>query len=920
MTGTNDIAAVYGKHMPTLSKWIELNKRSHALGHEFELRMAEIKDEYEKLPQNLKGTGPGTVNDFIEDSTTKGEWGFKPSYHDAGVIDPKLKTRFEAIQKQSPAAANVIKAVFRFGFDQHNSMKEALGSTISAQFDPAILEATDPAEIKQLEKEKQAALENVSRLYDTRDGVPYAPKQRQGMFAVVGSSDAYRAAKRAGDTKRMDELRGDANHYIVNFRDSSAGAEALAHEFKTKFGKDGGTWFERGTDQGNAAISPKEMGLYFTRMQHAIENSVDKEGAAAKAMGRLNRDLYLLNLSEHSARKAELGRENIASKSPVTGKGLDMMKAFVTHGRASANLIASLTNNVEMQQTIRQVKSEVEALDGSARTDAQRAFNEVMLRYAANLGVRPGRTIDKIVRGVSVYTLLTVPMYYLQNATQTAVITQPLLASKFGYGKSATHLARAYRDFFDFTKALSPLGRIDFKKAPADVRGVLKYLEDHDHLNAGYANELGSWEVNGLGVAGTAWNAVDRFLRLFPQRVEMMNRTTAGIAAYRLAREKGQSEAEATTYATQVIDQSHGDYSGFNSPTPFRKLGDFGKVALQFRKFQMISAALVVREFNRSFRGATPQEKWQGRAALGFLGAHMAAVGGIVGLPAANLFGPIVAGLMKLATGDDKDWDDWRHELRDKLGAGGEGDQRRLWSDFLYKGAPYALMNLDMSDRLGMGNVLALAPYSGIDEALTSQQKFYEAAGKAILGPSGGVVGKAINGWGYGVEQDDWTRFVESVLPSGVANVMKSGRIATQGLRAKAGETLIPAKDVDWSEALMIALGGTPRQLANQSEMASELYDVKQHYKGIETGITKRYVKARQQGDARTMQAMRQQWRDTQAAMKRDRLRPDPLSNLLTAPLTAAKRQRQVLGGVETERSTRKFVQDMLDTGEDAEP
>jgi hypothetical protein len=916
MSDTNAINKVYGHYMPTLDKWIDINRRSHALGHEFEQRMAEIKDEYEKQPAKLKGTGPGTISDFIEDSTTQGEWGFKPGYHDNGVINAKLKARFDAMPK---GAQDVIRAVFRFGFDQHNQMQAVMASTINAQFDPAIAEAEaagNAAEQKELEADKKKALANLSRLYDTRDGVPYAPKQRQGMFAVVGSSDEYRAAKKAGDTARMNELRKDQNHYVVNFRDTAAGAEAMAHNLKTKFGEQGGTWFERGSDAGHAVVSEKEMSLYLTRMEKLIDNSADKDGAAAKAMSRLNRDLFLLNLSENSARKSELHRENIASKDPVTGKGLDMMQAFITHGRATANLIGSLSNNVEMQQTIAQVKSEVEALEGKDRTNAQRAFNEVVMRYAANLGVRPGRLVDKLTRAVSVQTLLSVPMYHLSNASQTVLITHPVLASMYGWGKTSVHIARAYRDFFNFTKHLSPLGRVDFAKAPADVRPMLKEMQDTDRLNAGYANEFGSWEVNGLGIVGSGWNKVDKFLRLFPQRVEVMNRTTAAIAAYRLAKQAGKSEAEALRSTGEIIDRTHGDYSGANSPTPFRVAGDFGKVTLQFRKFQMISGALAVTEMNRAMRGATFAEKRQGMAALGFLAAHTAAIGGIVGLPASEFFGQAIMGLMKLVDQDDKDkdkWDNWHHFLRGSLGAGGDDKHRNLWADFLYKGAPYALLNTDTSDRMGMGNIFALAPYSGMEQALDSQSKFYETVGKVALGPSGGVLGRMVNGWGYGVEHDDWSRFWEPVLPGILGNTLKATRLKTEGLTAKQGETLIKPEEIDWGEALAVALGATPRQLANQSEQASDVYDVKDHYKAMSTHLRNEFLKARAAGDAEGMAQARQDWRDMQAGQRENKVKTTPMSDLFAAIQNQRKRQHGVIGGVESDKSTRKFVRDMTE-------
>jgi hypothetical protein len=909
LAGTKEIIAVGQKYAPSMGQLVELQSRTHALGRDFELRLLEIKDAYLKVPRQFKGSGRGSINELAYDMTISGKWGFEPAYHPKGVpeIDPALKARFDAMPK---VAQDVIRAQFRYNFDARNNLYKATLGALDAEYDPLIeaAEATgDAAKVKEMEEAKTSAMAHFSRVFDTREGLPYTPLKREGNFIVVGKSPAYIAAEKANDRKALDKMRSDDKHYFVDFTNTIHEAEALHNDVKQQFGS-GTEYFERGSDEAEAAFNTDNMHLAFKRMQSAISDKVEEGSRAAKEMHRLATDLYLHSLTEQSARKGELHRERVPAKNPRTGEVPDMMRAFTSRGAATANYIASISNNTDMQRVLRTVKDEINSNTGQKLRDAKRIHNEVIYRYTKNLGKQPTRVVDAIVRGTSIWTLLTLPTYYAQNATQTALITQPLLAAKFGYFPSAAALVRGYNDFLAMTKNTGLLDRVDFKKAPADVRDAVDYLAKHGHLDAGYSSELGHMELNGNGVLPTSWNKVDRFFRQFPQRVEVMNRTTAGIAAYRLAIAKGMTPTQAQEYAGQVIDDSHGDYSGWNAPRPFHwGSGSFGKITLQFRKFQLIMGQLLVREIGRTFKGATFEEKAQGAAALGFLTSHMLMIGGIRALPGVAMLAiPVSYMLNVMDDDDDEDWKNWRERLRKALGAGKEED-RSWWADFLYKGAPYAL-GVDTSDRLGMGNVASLAPYSGLEEAFTSQQKFNEVAGKMVLGASGGVVGKAVNGWGYGKENGDWMRFYESIAPSGVAAAMKGYRLKTKGLESKAGVQLVAPEDISFGEALAVALGATPRQLANQAEQASEAYDVGDFYKGKTTQLKNEYIRAMESGSPAAKSKVLDKWEVVQKARERDGLKRQPRSTLTHAPAERRKAERGVIEGVPTTKQNRSFV------------
>lgn len=909
---TEDLANMAKKFLPSAGKLIELHSRNFALSREFEERLLEIKQQYEKLPTMWKATKPGSISTFLYDSRMAGEWGFKPDYMPNAKVGAEMKQRFDAMPK---AAQDMVKAVFRFNFDSRNQLYKATVSAIDAEYDPLIAAAGADAERKtKISDDKKRALAQFSRVFDTKDGTPYTPLKREGQWVVVGRSDAYMEAKRADDAKAMDELRSKPDHYFVDFRDTAAEADALRTNVATKFGKQNTSYFER-SDVPEAEIGGGELHMAFQQLKTAVEAEVkSKPGSkAAKELHRLATDLYLHVLSDTSARKGEMGADLVPAKDPVTGEVLDMMRAFVTRGQATTHYIASISNNAEIQQSIRAMREELSQTEGDDRTDAARFFNELMWRYAKNLGHQPNRTVDKIARSVSVFNLLLSPFYYLQNATQAVLLSQPLVAAHVGYAQAAAAFSQAYVDFAAMTKTIGITDRVDFSKAPADVRELLHKLAERGRLDAGFAMELGSWEMNGDGALPTTWNKVDRFLRMAPQRVEVMNRVVTGIAAYRAALKKGGTKEDAFQFASKVVYDSHGDYSGFNAPKPFTALGNVGKIVLQFRKFQFIMASLVAKEFHHTFKGATKGERVAGLRALGFVTAHMAAVGGIVGMPAASLIGPVVMMVLNaLDEDDDQDYGDWQEELRKFLGAG-EGS----WmANLLFKGAPYSLLGADTSGKLGMGNMLSLAPYADLSHAADSRDDLAKTEGTILSGPFGGVLAKGTDAWDY-LKADDMRRAIEAIAPGMVGGSLKAMRQADQGVTARNGDTLMTKDELSALDAFYTALGVTPSKLADQADRRSLTFEAGKHWDDKTTLIKRKYAAAAKASDVAKLGELKTEWAAMQDARQRDGFKRQPLATLLKAPTEQRKREHGVVGGVETTRTNRGFVQAMAGDAND---
>jgi len=902
---TEDVANMAAKFLPSAKRFIELNSRSHALSRRFEDQLADIKRAYEAVPPAFKGLGKGTVNNYLYTSRMTQAWGFQPSYLKQVKIDPEMKAMFDALPK---AAQDVVKRIYRFNYDARRELLTATVSTVNAEFDPLIAAATDQKEKDALTRRKTDALANFSRLHAASDNLPYSPLKRSGNWVVVGMSKEYAEAKAAGDNKTMDKLRPDAAHYWVNFYDTRGEAAAAAKRVGTKFADV--QHFER-TQVTDAEIGGKELYVAFGELRSKIAAQLtnDPNDEATKQLYRLATDLYLHSLSDTSARKAELKADLVDARDPVTGEAIDMMKSFVSRGQATTHFVAAMQNSGEIHQALDSMAKEAQQTGGD-RVTAERFRNELLWRYVHNLNRQPNRVVDAITRGVSLWNLLLSPAYYLTNATQPHVFSLPMLAGRFGYGKAHAAFAKAYAQLTPIVQDAGVNQRLDMSKVPADVKDVIQYLLDRGRLDAGLAQELGSWEMNGGGVLPSIVNPAARIMRYLPQNIETLNRVVTGMAAYRLAKAGGQSEPAAREYASKVIYDTHGDYSGFNEPRAIAATGNFGKIALQFRKFQVIMASHMARMVHNSLKGATPQEKWVARKSLMFTLAHTTALAGMVGAPGAAILGTVVVKALDMLTGDDKDWDDWEQELAKLLGKK-DGQWPSWFQAMLYKGAPYALLNLDLSGRLGLSEMLSPAPYTDIGKATSSRDDLLKTIGQIAGGAAAGIGTKLVDAMGY-MNDGDTARALETAAPNGVIQgIMKANRLGSQGVQARNGDTLIPADDIDVGDTISAALGLTSAKLADQSQARSAVFEKDEHYKDETSRMKRRYTTAYRAKDSDAIAKVRTDWQELQDARERQGLKRQPISTLLKAPREQVRRERRTTNGVQYTPQNKKSVEEI---------
>lgn len=891
---TRDVADMAAKVLPAAQKVVDLQLSNHAVSRMYEQRLGDIKRMYEKLPNTLKGDGVRTVNKFLFDSTTSGKWGYIPAYLQGKVqVDADMERQFKALPAE---AQDVVKAVFRFGYDSLREMKASVTAAIDADYADLIADTTDPDEIAEYTKRRDAALQRYETLMGVSELQPYAPKRREGNYVVVGMSREFAEAKKARDTKTMKDLEGDANHYYVDFAESAGQAARLAKQLGSRY--EITQHFEK--DRAADELNGQEMFLAFERLQKLIEREGGDDSARRK-LRRMTTELYLSVLAETSARKAELNRRNVAAGDLDIGGSLDMMRAFVTRGQATAHFIAAMHNNGQMLDAIAEMQSEAFDPLATNRDDRMRFYNEIMNRYTASLARRNSRMADVITRATSVMFLTLSPSYHAQNLLQPALFSLPYMSGRLGYGKSVKLLQQAYNDIAPIVSEAGVSERLDLTGVPDDVRAAVHELEGRGIIDTGMALELGSWEVNGNGAIATRWNAIDRVLRLLPQNVETLNRAATAIAAYRGARQQGMGDKAAIDYAEEVIFNTHGDYSGFNAPRLLGGSSEIGRVIFQFKKFPLILTSLMARLVHNSFKGATAEDRLMARKSLGFVLGHAAVVGGALGMPGASVIGFIIEKVFN-AFGDD-DPDDPELALRRLL-----GDD--TLADLLIKGAPYAFLNIDTSQKLGMGQMLDILPFVDTDNALADRSGYNEFV-VASLGPFiGGVMPKMVDALGR-LAEGDYYRALEQAMPAGPSHMMRAARIGDEGLTRRNGDVVMSAADIDFLDQASVLMGFPSKTLADQTWKSRVLYETDQFFSARTTRLKRKYARAVREGDTEAAAEVREDWRQLQEAKRRNGYRPSPMTELLRAPAERTRREARTAGGAPFRPQNRQFVQEL---------
>lgn len=863
---------------------------------EEERKIEKIADGYASIEDENKGSGPDSVNDFLFESTRTGKWGYG-KYRDA-----KMGAAFD---KLKPKAQQFVKDVFAHGDATLSNKKKIVLEATNSEYDAMIKAAQDLVntttggkarkdaldDLAKVKAEKAATLKRFQTLFRVREGMPYAPIKRTGNYVVIGKSAEYIAAESRGDTAAIKKLESDPDHYHVSFVDTKWQARNLKDNLAEQ-GVFPDPQFAKRAESFDKMFSGEAALPAVTKLRNAVDAKATtpsgaKDPTAGKMLNIISQ-LYLEALAEGSARKSEMRRRGVAGE-------VDMLQSFTQQGRADANFLASVEFEPKIQESLQQMRNQSRTGDRDRKSEI---FDELTKRYAGTLDPQPSPFINGLTNMASKFFLASSPAYYLQNLTQPFMMSLPAMAGRHNYTKAAAELAKAYGELGPLFKDVKLFDeQFDFSKVPADVRAAINDLVNQGKIDIGLATEINEYKVEADNKLSKFAQRLNKGMRMAVQKVEATNRLSTAIAAYRLEFERAKKDpkiadprAAATQYAADILTDTHGDYTAFNAPRAFNT--QWGKVALQFRKFQLIQIAFYAKLIRDAF--TKPDERAAAMKTLAYSLGHTGVFAGLMGLPGYAAISAILG-----AFGDEDEPYDLTAEMRKALGP--------EWADMIMRGAP-TIVGMDLSGKIGAGNMLSIMPFSDADLSTTAGQA--EALGTLLGGAVLGMTSRVADGLIL-MSKGDYYKGLERVMPKGVSDALKAGRQATEGMTRRNGDVVLPESEIGAIETVLTGLGVPSVQQTVTYERQNRMRDITQNFQDRTTRIKNDYAQAVRQKDTAAMQDAREAWTKLQQARQRNGLKPQPVSNLLKAPQEQAQREKRTVGGVQYREGQRKLAEDV---------
>ena len=405
----------------------------------------------------------------------------------------------------------------------------------------------------------------------------------------------------------------------------------------------------------------------------------------------------------------------------------------------------------------------------------------------------------------------------LVNLTQIPLVVMPYLGGKYGYGDTASAIARATRVFMGSglsrtdkdllgqdteARAAPSLENIDFSKAPAKMKhyATLARIAGDDGV-FGRSLTQDILNIDGSVPILDKVNAVSGFVFHHGER---MNRQIGMIATYDLelkrmetkptAAEKGMSRAEreeaAATNAINMTNLLNGSSSTAGAPRIAQNA--IGSVALMYKRYGISMYYMMFKTAREALKSQDAEVRHAAMRQIGGIFGSAALIAGVRGVP---MFG-VAALLYDMAKDDDED--DFRTVVNKWVGA------------TAYSGGLNAITGLEIGSRVGLSDLLFRDNNSKPDQSTILSMV------EMLGGPALGIALRAERGIKM-INDGEVSRGIEQMLPAAFGNGLKSLRYAAEGATTVRGDPIMEEVSL-WNVAGQ-AFGFAPAEYTRQLEI-----------------------------------------------------------------------------------------------------
>lgn len=506
---------------------------------------------------------------------------------------------------------------------------------------------------------------------------------------------------------------------------------------------------------------------------------------------------WLETMPDMSIRTSRIHRKGTA------GYSGDAIRVFAHHLFHGAHQLARLKYGLALGEALEEAERQARASNNRNTADA--IVNEMHDRHDFIMNPTNSPWVQRASSLAFIYYLGFRPSAALVNLAQTVIMGVPILAAYDGHarsmGRASFELNRALKDFVaggghaDRSSALTDDERAAMGEA-YDI-GLIDRSNSHDLAGL---SEIGarsglvqSARIKAMTVASWGFHHTER-----------LNREVTFLAAYRMARKKGETHEQATETAARLTWKIHFDYSNAARPRLMQK--DVAKVLLTFRNFTVNMLWRLAWDLRQWSKGETPAARKEAKIQFLATTAMMMATAGIRGTWFFGAIMAIAAGVTWLGGGDpDEPKEEFQKSVRSVLG-------ERV-GNMVLNGIPGEELGISLSERIGMPDLW----FRSSDRMVEGEEAYY-AFVDDLLGPVAAIIKNAVvSGYLYGKGHGD--RALETTVPLAARDQLKALRYLHEGVRKMNGDSVLD--EVSPIDAFKVAMGFTPEELAATYERAT---------------------------------------------------------------------------------------------------
>jgi Large polyvalent protein associated domain 39 len=665
---------------------------------------------------------------------------------------------------------------------------------------------------------------------------PYFPLMRLGGYYTVGRSKELQALhdKRGAnddglsdiEEKRYEALRKDAKHYVVASHSRLANAERHRDRLiKQGMSAFANTAQERGSKHRSSIVEDMKT------FDNAIKD-LNLDAGVKKQLEQVYEGLLISSLPEGHVLKKNLRRDGII------GADTDMRRVVATSANSRAYALSRLQHARDVQESL----GELRAASADGNMTERNLANEMVRR--TNLAYehyQDSPIITAMTTASYMGMLGASPAFWLINLTQVPLITAPWLAARTNKGFTAT-----LRDLGVAAKQASQMikwttdgqWRAEFnldnppQGVTADEIRMFRALEDAGQLDFTLAFDLGQVAA---GKSGKFWNAL-RSLNAPTNATELINRGGTALTSYRAKRGQGASHEVAVDFAKQATNTTQINYNPANAARHMQSVfGSRGmaKSMFQFYTYQQGMAYLAL----STLKDAAAGDK-TARKTMAYMTGTLVAMSGVFGLPfVSTLLSAASMVLTKL--GDDDEPVDLEVGIKNLL-----HDLMPGIDTLLTKGAPGALLGVDLSARTGQGNLMNPLAYARFGAKDTGTDTIQELMFRVFGGASAGTAASVVDG-ANAIADGDLLKGIEKIGPlKAVKDLAKFAQLQGEGVKTGSGEQALGPDIFHAGNLLAQAMGFSPTKKSLYYEGNAAIQGVKQAVDGVRNKLLSRYAQA----------------------------------------------------------------------------